>query len=201
MSAKARALKYVEPPSDPVDRDNITLYTENVRVTIDPELLLQQLNKLLANSGLKSPLTSLDFEALLRGFPRRQDAPNFIIDDETGLRLPPEPKLLYRDRKEKYGNKISYEDFIKIEYADYLDARLLYSEHLKLVDASLHRAIRNRCETTQIPLVDEMRRLGVLTHEDVYNPTSDISRQAANIRALNMRRVAAAIIQQVGKEF
>lgn len=109
---------------------------------------------------------------------RSTDPTMSVVDSISGLKVPPLPRTRYADRQERYGRNIDPEEFIALEWGDYISHSLLYSEHLRIMDPGLHKALYRRAHKEGKKIGDYLFGLGVLGMKQIKDPGPEYERQA-----------------------
>lgn len=108
----------------------------------------------------------------------------FFIDPETKLRLPPLPRIPYSGRTAKYSKRLSVEEFVRVEWGDYAKHYLLYTDHLRVIDYSLYKALyyRAREMAPAKTFAEYAMDLGILSRQHVMIGDPRFARQIELLR-------------------
>lgn len=186
------------------DVDDWSMYREQVRSRDDFYLRESIKRKIDTRDGLRrtdmvtrpdllEELADVVLEMLREHGQSRRES---IIDEHTGLMLPPEPRTAYQDRIIKYGKdgkKINVIDFLKLEWGDYTRAHLLYAEHIRDRDPSLYKALHYQATVAKKPFAQFLLENGILGKDHLLNPPMGFERQAKLLQSLRHSTRAAAL--------
>jgi hypothetical protein len=121
-----------------------------------------------------------------------------IIDEVTGLVLPPEPRRPYRERgHHPDGSRLSVFEHFQREYGPYLEAHLLFSGHLQDIDRPGYEALLYvaRKDARVKGLEDDVSNTaaflldhGILAGEHLEFPPKHLTRQ---VDIINMSRAVS----------
>ena len=130
-----------------------------------------------------------------------------IVDPVTGLTLPPEPQLPYRERPHNSdGSRITLFEHLKNEYGPYFDAHLLFSGHLQDIDRPAYEALlylarkqarhRNMSgDLSHMPAF--LLEHGILAGEHLEFPPEHLTRQ---VELINRSRALSIIPRLRGRK-
>jgi hypothetical protein len=105
-------------------------------------------------------------------------------DSRLGIQLPPRPDVLFKDRAEKYGEKISVEEFIKLEiWGRAIALGVLSSDFILNGDQSLYKALNYQAKINKMKPSDYMESLGIITRRQMLNPSPELLQRIKIIRA------------------
>lgn len=186
-------------PAPPHEQDVNTakLVRDEVIVSIADMLGASKANL----DGRQAALLSQDVRELLKTTVEKVVHAAFdsvaMVDTESGLKLPPQEREKYRPR-----GKASPSQFLRDVWADYLDAGLMYSGHLKRVDPALYNALNHQAKTALSPLSAKigerelaghfLENFGVLCAWHLKHIPADYARQTSVLRDASALRTSTA---------
>ena len=118
---------------------------------------------------------------------------HFLIDQDTGLKLPPDARTPYQHRIVKYGKKISVSEFLKLEWGDYTRHYLLYAEHIRERDPALYKALHYQARADGVKFSDFLFRHGIFGKDHLVEPPRGYERQAKVLQALRLQSRSLAL--------
>jgi hypothetical protein len=114
-------------------------------------------------------------------------ASDTVVDPRTKLELPPKPRTPYSRGID--GKRVHAETFLKAVWSDYIDAGLLYSEHIRKVDSGLYYALHHISKKGPNTFASYLESLSVVTRSQVAHPPQHLQDQAKIIAAsVNLAR-------------
>ncbi|MEA2821186.1 MAG: hypothetical protein QOJ86_3190 [Bradyrhizobium sp.] len=133
-------------------------------------------------------------EVLLRHAPS-DGLKDFVIDPQSGLRFYPVAKdhidwAAYAEGLPRPSKTYSRNPaaFLLEQYSDYIQAGLLYSGHLHIVDPKLYNSLRKWCVGSRtFQSIDEFfGHHNILTSADLTSPSPDVAARVATVKAVNL---------------
>ncbi|MBS0251081.1 MAG: hypothetical protein JSR78_08450 [Proteobacteria bacterium] len=137
-----------------------------------------------------------------------------VIDDVTGLVLPPKLVKPYRERgHHQNGKRLNVFEHLALEYPDYLKNRLLFSGHIQAIDRPAYEALvylankdaKALGKRGSSHLAAFLWQHGILAAEHLMNPPPGVERQAKVIKDFQdkrknegMNRAVLARIEKAG---
>jgi hypothetical protein len=179
--------------------ESVVTYTDSVKSLV-PKQLLAEFHRRLGNSELKhadraftDAVASMMYDAVVanRASSPTTLADQFLLDPDTGLKLPPDPRVSFRLRVSSFGSKMNASTFLRTVWKDYTKAHLLYAEHIRSMDPALYAAMNYEARINNTTLPDFMLANGVLGKDHVLHPPAGYERQAnllGRVRMLSRAR-------------
>lgn len=118
-----------------------------------------------------------------------------VTDNVTGLQLLPVPPVLYSERARVYGSKISVAEFLTRTYPKHTHEHLLYAGYLRHADNALYQELFRLARCEGEPFRDYALRHGIMTREHLGDPPPGLERQAAVLRDLRKKIMAASTVK------
>lgn len=167
-----------------VDRESKQQYTEYVPVSIEPDALLVQLNKLLAASGLSRTVARAELEKILEicSTPSIGSLP--FIDPVTDLQIPPPPPAeTFSKHWDRLSKRYTPEEFLATYWSKYTSdhPHMLFVSHLRDHDGNLVSALRARASALNEDIDSFFFCHGVLTQAHVFGNCPDSAKRQAKL--------------------
>jgi hypothetical protein len=122
-----------------------------------------------------------------------------FIDPNTGLNLLMAPVASYRDRAHRNQSALDY--LKSSEWETLTEHHLLYADHLRRADVSLHSALTYQALSRNQNYSDFFFELGICTREHLANPPKGYERQIQLMRILSSHLRAISMSDRVAREF
>jgi len=183
--------------SNEVDRDAREAYTDHMPVSIEPDALLVQLNKLLAASGLSTTVARAELDKILEACTVPSISALPFIDPVTALQLPPPPPAeVYAKHWQRLPKRLTAEEFLHTYWRRYTidHPHMLFISHLRDHDIDLENALRARAKVIGISYDDYFFQQGIITQTIILkNPPKEVRRQAEIFRNMTQLRRGMAL--------